>query len=51
VEQVIDDLERRDPRLRPFAQRVVELAHAFEEERLAALLQESLETAQDAVSH
>jgi signal transduction histidine kinase/DNA-binding response OmpR family regulator len=51
VEQVAADLERRDARLRPFAKRVLELAHGFEEERLVALLQECLETAPDAVSH
>ena len=51
VEQIAGDLERRDARLRPFVQRVLDLARAFEEERLAALLQECLETPQDAVSH
>jgi two-component system, NarL family, sensor histidine kinase EvgS len=51
VEQMAIDLERRDERLRPFARRLVELARGFDEERLMALLQDCLETAQDAVSH
>ena len=45
------DLERRDTRLRPFARRVLELARSFDEERLIVLLQDCLETPQDAVSH
>ena len=51
VEQIAADLERRDARLRPFARRLLELAHGFDEERLVALLQDCLETGQDAVSH
>ena len=44
VEQIAADLERRDARLRPFARRLIELAHSFDEERLVALLQDCLET-------
>jgi signal transduction histidine kinase/DNA-binding response OmpR family regulator len=51
VEQIAADLERRDARLRPFARRLLELARGFDEERLVALLQDCLETGQDAVSH
>jgi len=51
VEQIAADLERRDERLRPFARRLLELARGFDEERLVTLLQDCLETAQDAVSH
>jgi hypothetical protein len=51
VEQIAADLDRRDARLRPFARRVMELAHSFDEEQLIALLQDCLETPQDAVSH
>jgi two-component system sensor histidine kinase EvgS len=51
VEQIAADLERSDPRLRPFARRALELARSFDEEQLIALLQDCLETPQDAVSH
>jgi signal transduction histidine kinase/DNA-binding response OmpR family regulator len=51
VEQIAAELEQRDARLRPFARRVLELAHGFDEDRLVVLLQDCLETPQDAVSH
>jgi CheY-like chemotaxis protein len=51
VEQIAADLERRDVRLAPFARRLTDLARSFDEERLVALLQDCLETPQDAVSH
>jgi hypothetical protein len=51
VAQVAADLEQRDAQLRPFAHRLLELARGFDEDRLVALLQECLETGQDAVSH
>jgi two-component system sensor histidine kinase EvgS len=51
VEQIAAELDQRDARLRPFARRVLELAHGFDEDRLVALLQDCLETNRDALSH
>jgi CheY-like chemotaxis protein len=51
VAQIAADLEQGSAQLRPFARRLLELAHSFDEDRLVALLQECLETGQDAVSH
>jgi signal transduction histidine kinase/CheY-like chemotaxis protein len=51
VAQIAADLEQRDAQLRPFARRLLDLARGFDEDRLVALLQECLETGQDAVSH
>ena len=50
VEQMALDLELSDPRFGPFARRVYGLARRFDEDRLVALLQESLEARHDAVS-
>ena len=50
VEQIALELERDDPRYGPFARRIHSLARRFDEERLIALLQESLEARHDAVS-
>jgi len=50
VEQIAQELERGEPRYGPFARRLYGLARRFDEDRLVALLQESLEARHDAVS-
>ncbi|MGH8678361.1 MAG: hypothetical protein ACREUQ_08445, partial [Burkholderiales bacterium] len=50
VEQLARDLESRDKRYRPFAQRLYGLARGFEEERLVQLLQDCLGTVRDVVT-
>jgi signal transduction histidine kinase/DNA-binding NarL/FixJ family response regulator len=50
VEQIALELEASDPRYGPFARRVHSLARRFDEERLIAMLEESLEVRHDAVS-
>jgi hypothetical protein len=50
VEQIALELETSDSRYGPFARRVHSLARRFDEERLIAMLEESLEARHDAVS-
>ena len=50
VEQIALELERDDPRYGPFARHIYGLARRFDEDRLVALLQESLEARHDALS-
>jgi signal transduction histidine kinase/DNA-binding NarL/FixJ family response regulator len=50
VEQIALELEASDSRYGPFARRVHSLARRFDEERLIAMLEESLEARHDAVS-
>jgi DNA-binding response OmpR family regulator len=51
IEQLALELERREPALAPFARRVHALARAFDEERLIALLENSIAEQRDAVGH
>jgi hypothetical protein len=51
VEQFARELEERDERYMPFARRVQELAHAFDEDELVVFLKRCLESHRDAVSH
>jgi hypothetical protein len=45
LEKRAADLEQRDPRLRPFGQKLRQLAHAFEEDELIAFVAPYMEQA------
>jgi signal transduction histidine kinase/DNA-binding response OmpR family regulator len=51
VEQIAQEIEQQDARLRPFTRRVHGLAHSFEEEVLIAFLEQCLAEERHAVSH